>query len=366
MDHACHPSGPLASRVHHGLILTQRCLLASDPQASACVHREARFGHHDLSLGVMESVTSQPTGNVRNSGVKTEASHLQRLMPEFAAQTDRVLYVTDGAVETEMPAHAEVLAKHSRVLADMVTACKDPRIYMVDDSLSEVKAMLAMMYRPLARGFEATPMTSGQLLPALLMAHKYGMETATSAVESQLVAKVKHAANSNFMDDDTVEVIFKYAAAGEKFGLRQLRAYSEAYIAVNLENLGDRDLPLSSHSLSRIAKAVAKRLKSAIADIATLVPALEHSKERHAEYEAVITDALQDRTPDCPACSGHIFFQKFGRRRQGIRCSEKWCRWMPLQTEVQHLARMNSTTNKPHIIDCKECFGMLLDVLLSE
>lgn len=127
----------------------------------------------------------------------------------------------------------------------MVIACKEPRIYMVDDSLSELKAMLAMMYRPLAGGFEAMPMTSGQLLPALFATHKYGMEKAMSAVVSQLVAEVKHAANSNFMDDDTVEFIISCAAAGpgEKFGLRQLRAYSEAYIAVNLDKLGRRDLP---------------------------------------------------------------------------------------------------------------------------
>ena len=94
------------------------------------------------------------------------------------------------------------------------------------------------------------------------------------------------------------------------------------------------------------------RLKSAIADIAVLVPALEDSEvlERHAEYEAVITDTLQDRTPHCPACSGHILFQKFGKRRQGIRCSQKRSRWMPLQTEVQHLARCSSS-KKPHIID---------------
>lgn len=308
----------------------------------------------------MQSVTSEPIANVR-----TETAHLDRLRPDFAAKTDIVFYTTVDGVDTEMPAHAEVLSKNSDVLAEMVIACKDTRIQMVGDSLSELKAMLAMMYRPLAGGCGAAPMTSGQLLPALLATHKYGMEKATSAVVSQLVAKVKHAANSNFMDHDTVEFIISYAVAGEKFGLPQLRAYSEAYIAVNLANLGGRDLPLSSRSLSRIATAIAKRLKSATADIATLVPALEKSEDRHAEYEAVITDALHDRTPDCPACSGHIFFQKFGKRRQGIRCSEKWCRWMPLQTEVQHLKRMSSSS-KPHIIDSKECFESLLELLLSE
>lgn len=211
-------------------------------------------------------------------------------------------------------------------------------------------------------------MTSGQLLPALGVTHKYGMDKALSTVESQLVAKVSHAAHSNFMDDDTVEFIVSYAAAGEKIGLRQLRAYSEAYIAMNLDNLSGRDLPLSRSSLSRVATAIAKRFTSARADIAKLVPALEASEQRHEEYEAVITDALQDNTPDCPVCSGHIFYQKFGKRRQGIRCSEKYCRWMPLQTEVQHLARMksNSQNSEPHIIDSKECFENLLNLLLSE
>lgn len=94
----------------------------------------------------MDAVTSQPTAKIC---INTEIGHLQRLQPEFVAKTDIILYTTDGGVETEMPAHAEVLSKHSCVLSDMVTACKEQRIYMVGDSLSEVKAMLAMMYRPL-------------------------------------------------------------------------------------------------------------------------------------------------------------------------------------------------------------------------
>lgn len=307
----------------------------------------------------MDFITSQPA--VSHPVVKTEAAHLQRLLPEYAANTDVVLYTTDGGVETELPAHAEVLSKHSDVLSEMVTACKEPRIHMSGDLLSELKVMLTIMYRP--GSVEA--MTSCQLLSALVVTHKYGIKQAMSEVESRLVANVKHAAHSSYTDHDTVDNIISYAAAGEKFELRELRAYSEAYIAVNLDQLGGRDLPLSRHSLCRIATALAKRFKAARADIDSLVPALESSIDRHAEYEAVIADALQDNTPDCPACSGHIYFQKFGKRRQGIRCSEKWCRWMPLQTEVQHHARMTSCSNKPHIIDSKECFGDLL-LLLSE
>lgn len=295
----------------------------------------------------------------------TETTHLQRLVPEFAAKTDIVLYTTDGGMETEMPAHADVLSKQSHVLSDMITACKETRIHMVADSLSEVKAMLAMMYRPLAKDVEATLMTSGQLLPALVLTHKYGMENAMSTVESLLIAKVKHVAHSNFIDDDTVAFIVSYAAAGDKFELRQLRACSEAYIAVNLDNLRGRDLPLSQQSWSRIATAVASRFTSARSDIAELVSALEASKQRHLEYEAVITDALLNRIPDCPACSGRILYQNFGKRRQGIRCSNKPCRWMPLKTELQH-ERLKAPLHKPHIIDSRECFETLLDRLLSE
>ena len=318
----------------------------------------------------MDSVTSQPTANAGNPGVTTviETTHLQRLLPKFVAKTDVVLYVTDGDLETEMPAHADVLSEQSHIFSDMITACKDTRIYMAGDSLSQVKAMLATVYRSLARGFKATPgpMTSDQLLPALALTHKYGMEKANSDVESQLVAKVKHAAESNFIDDDTMAFILSYAAAGEQYGLRQLRAYSEAYIAVNLDKLSGRELPLSRQSLSRIATAVANRFNSARADIAELVPALEASEQRHDEYEAVITDALLNKTPSCPACSSRIYYQKFGKRRQGIRCSQKHCRWMPLQTEARHLARMKSRSRSPHVIESRECFETLLDLLQSE
>lgn len=203
----------------------------------------------------MGSSTSQRVLPTCGPDVKIEAAHLEGLLPDFAVKTDIVLYTIDGGtnVETELPAHADVLSKHSNVLSEIVTACKDTRILMVGDSLSEVKAMLTLMYRPATA---AATMTSGQLLAALAVTYKYGMKQEVSEAESRLVANVKHAAHSSFTDHDTADNIITYAVAGEKFKLQQLGAYSEAYIAVNLENLGGRDLPLSGHSLARMAVVI--------------------------------------------------------------------------------------------------------------
>ena len=291
--------------------------------------------------------------------VKTETAHLKDLLPEFVAGTDIVLYANDSGVETELPAHAGVLSKHSHVLSEIITACKAPRVCMVGDSLSEVKAMLTLMYQPATA---TAAMTSSQLLAALVVTHKYDMKQAMSDVESRLVANVKHVAHSDFTDHDTADNIISYAAAGEKFELRQLQAHTEAYIAVNLEYLGKRDLPLSGHSLVRIGIALAQVFKSARASIHELVTALESSTERLAEYETVINDAVssQDELPDCPAtrCKGHLYLCKVSKRRKEVRCSGKKCSWA---VGYEPLIRRP----RDFIIEPQAFFDDLLKILLS-
>ena len=80
-------------------------------------------------------------------GIKTDAAHLRGSLTKCAAKPDIVLYTTDGDVETELPVHAKLLSKHSRVLSEMITACNELRIHMVGDKLSELTAMLTIMYR---------------------------------------------------------------------------------------------------------------------------------------------------------------------------------------------------------------------------
>ncbi|KAL3132443.1 hypothetical protein ABBQ32_008999 [Trebouxia sp. C0010 RCD-2024] len=144
----------------------------------------------------------------------------------------------------ELPAHAKLLSKHSRVLSKMITACNELRIHMFGDKLSELKAMLTVLYRP---SYFATEFTSGQLLAALGVMHKYDMQQAKSDVESQLVARVERAVRrgNHARRDHTDQDIIRCVAASEKFELRQLRAYSEAYIAMNFEKIGNSQLLLS-------------------------------------------------------------------------------------------------------------------------
>lgn len=124
----------------------------------------------------------------------TDATHLRRLDPAFATKTDVTLCTTDGRVQTELRAHAQVLSEHSHVLSEMITTCDAARIYMVGASLTDVQAMLTIFYQPLARsGISQAAVTSHQLLSALAVLHKYAMEKAKSAVELQLIAKVEHA-----------------------------------------------------------------------------------------------------------------------------------------------------------------------------
>ena len=293
----------------------------------------------------------------------TDSTHLQWQCPQFAASTDIVLYTTDGGVEIELPAHAKVLFEHSQVLSEMITACDVPstaRICMVGDSLTELKAMLTVVYWPLTRNPEAATMNSHELLAALAVLHKYAMEKAMSAVELQLIASVKHAVQKRLVNQETADSIINFAAAGEKFELRQLRAYSEAYIALSLDSLGSRRLPLSTDSLRRIATALAKRFKSARDDIDNLVPAWEESVERHAQYEGIITRALRDNDdpPDCPSnnCKGHIAVVKVSKRRREIRCSKKRCRWASgRRSRLSHF--------KPQVIGSQDCFYDLLKLL---
>ena len=306
----------------------------------------------------MNYTTSQPA--------LIDAAHLQLLSPELAANTDIVLCTTVGGVETELPAHAKVLSEHSQVLSEMITACDVPskaRICMAGDSPIGLEAMLTVIYRPLARGFEATMLTSQQLLAALIVSHKYAMAKATSAVELQLIVKVKHAAQRPLVNHETLDSIISYAAAGEKFELRQLRAYSEAYLALSLNSLpaGGRSLlELSKDSLCRIATALAKRFKSARDDIEGLVPAFKDCKERHAQYEAIITQALRHNVnaPDCPCkdCNGSIAVVKVSKRRKKIRCSNKRCRRASERRSIlPHF--------EPRVIDSMDCFFELFKLL---
>ena len=88
-------------------------------------------------------------GDTTSQPALTDAAHLQPLWPKFAANTDIVLCTTDGGVETELPARAKVLSKHSEVLSEMITACVGPakaRICMVGDSLADLRAMLTIIW----------------------------------------------------------------------------------------------------------------------------------------------------------------------------------------------------------------------------
>lgn len=304
----------------------------------------------------MDATTSQ--------AARTDAAHLRHLSPAFASETDITLCTTSGGVETELPAHAKVLSEHSHVLSEMITACAVPseaRIYMVGDSLTDLKALLTVMYQPLASSPRATAMTSHQLLSALMMLHKYAVEKTMAAVELQMVSKIEHAVEKNLVDHDTTDTIINYAAAGEQFELPRLRAYSEAYIALNLDSMDGGDLPLSQASMGRIATALAKRFKSARSDIGNLVPALKKSTARHAQYEAVLTQALrvdEEDAPDCPSenCKGYIAFVKVSKRRREIRCSQGRCTWAS-----EHKSLLSHF--QPHVIDSAECLHDLLRLL---
>ncbi|KAL3156682.1 hypothetical protein ABBQ38_000959 [Trebouxia sp. C0009 RCD-2024] len=313
----------------------------------------------------MDSLTSDPlrksqldnAPSVCTQEIVTETAHLEGRLPESAEYTDIVLYTTDGGVETELPAHIGVLSKHSPVLSEIITACQYVRVRMVGDSLSEVKTMLTLMYQPATA---TATMTSRQLLDALVMTHKYDMKQAMSDVEARLIANVRHVANSNFTDHDTADNIISYAAAGDKFKLRQLRAHSEAYIAVNLEYLGERDLPLTRCSLIRIGIALAQLFKSARTSINDLVTAAESSTERLCEYEAVIKQALSAQTepPNCPSmrCNGALYLCKVSKRRKEVRCTGNSCSWA---VDYQPIIR------RPRycIIEPKAFFDDLLKIL---
>lgn len=305
----------------------------------------------------MNYTTSQPA--------VTDAAHLQLLSPELPANTDIVLCTTVDGVEVELPAHINVLSEHSQILSEMITACDVPskaRICMAGDSLLGLKAMLTVIYRPLTWKSEATMMTSQHLLAALIVSHKYAMARATSAVELQLIAKVKHAARRRLVNHETVDSIISYAAAAEQFELRQLRAYSEAYLALSLDSLpvGGRSLlELSKDSLCRIATALAKRFKSARDDIEDLVPAFKECKERHAQYEAIIIQALwDDDAPDCPRkdCNGSIEVFRVNKGRKQLRCSNKRCRRAPeYRSILSHF--------EPRVVDSMKCFFELFNLL---
>lgn len=118
---------------------------------------------------------------------------------------------------------------------------------------------------------------------------------------------------------------------------------------------------MSKASLCRIATALAKRFKSARDEIDNLVPALEKSMERHAQYEAVITHTLRVNDGDLPACpsdncKGCIDLVKVSKRRREIRCSEGRCSWAR-----EHLSLLSDFD--PQVIEPQECFDDLLKLL---